>query len=100
MGDEAVVRKRVEHGQTGSFMLIRRSLGRPVSREVGWEGALDAGRPSDYSPSMNNPEVSMAPRLHGPVAVTAPDAETAAAAVPAADAVAAPAAVSESDSAE
>jgi len=45
---------------SGSFMPIPQSLGHPVSREVGWEGALDPGRPSDYSPSRNDPEVSMA----------------------------------------
>ena len=40
-------------------MLIPQSLGRPVSREVGWEGALDTGRPSDYSQSRNDSEVIM-----------------------------------------
>ena len=45
---------------SGSFMLISQSLGRPVSRGGGWEGALDTGRPSDYSPSRNDPEVNMA----------------------------------------
>jgi hypothetical protein len=38
-------------------MLSTQLLERPVSREVGWEGALDSGRPSDYSPSRNDPEV-------------------------------------------
>jgi hypothetical protein len=60
---------------SGSFILIPQSLGRPVSREVGWEGALDPGRFSDYSPSRNDPGVSMPPRSDGPVAATAaPDA--------------------------
>jgi len=53
---------------SGSFMLIPQSLGRPVSREVGWEDALDPGRPSDYSPSLNDPEVIMSGAPEKPVA--------------------------------
>ena len=46
------------------------ALGRPVSREVEWEGALDPRRPSNYSPYMNEPEVvtSRSPQDSDPAA--------------------------------
>jgi hypothetical protein len=53
---------------SGSFMLIPQSLGRPVSREVGWEDALDPGGPSDYPPSRNDPEVITSGAPSAPVA--------------------------------
>ena len=53
---------------SGSFMLIPQSLGRPGSREVGWEDALDPGGHSDYSPSRNDPEVIMSGSSSKPVA--------------------------------
>ena len=53
---------------SGSFMLIPQSLGRPESREVGRVVALDTGRPSDYSPSRNDPEVTMSGSPSAPVA--------------------------------
>ena len=42
-------------------MSFPQSLGRSVSREVGWLVALDKKLASDYSPFRNDPEVIMPP---------------------------------------
>ena len=81
-------------------MLNPQSLGRPVSREVGWEDVLDPGRPSDYSPSMNDPEVPIPSPLHGPVADAVTVPATAAVAVAVAVAAAVSVAAAESDPAD
>ena len=60
---------------SGSFMRSPQSLGRSVSREVGWEGALDPRRASDYSPSRNDPEVTMSRSPSAADAARDPDAE-------------------------